>query len=159
MKVRKTKSKNIINRVLGNDQLAQISLTDAELEEFQAGTYDPVANPDDNFLAIIDDHKVIAILKYEAFTPLAISCHMFIHPDYWGSKCSYKIIPAIENWFKKHTQIHKLIVMSPESCTHVHMTAAKNGFWLEGCLTGAMYWRGQVEALLIFSKFINRRDI
>lgn len=156
MQIELSTDQELLNDFFANEQLAHLSLPDCDIQPALDKTLD-LFKEHSNYLVIQESDEVLAVIKFESLTEITAICHLYISPKEWGQKRSYQFIPLVEDWFKENTQVHKLVVQTPESCTHVQMTAAKNGFWIEGVLTGAIYWRGNIEALIILSKFIERK--
>jgi hypothetical protein len=149
MQVIKTTNTDLLDRIFSDEKLCAIAFADGKKPEYFKDT-------NNNYLVAFHNEVPIAALRFQEFTDITANCHIYVKSEYWHNKISYKLIPAFENWFLENTQYHKVVAMSPESSKHVHFTLAKNGFWLEGVLTGAICWQGKVEGLLVFSKFLKR---
>lgn len=130
--------------------LCERALPDEELENIKNGNgYCPMVQS--NYIGVYHYNLLICITKWECFTSITGNIHTYISSLLHGKNVTIDIQAALKEWFIKNTSFHKLLILSPGSCPNVHKAADISGFVLEGTLTNAMIWRGQVDDIRTYS--------
>lgn len=100
-----------------------------------------------------DNDELIGFIQATLFTESTILVHGFLHTKYHHSGIFRQIANKYVKYIHKYyPTIEKLMVISPEICTHVHNAILGLGFKKEGCLTKSMIWRNQLRDVFIFGR-------
>lgn len=150
---RTTEDSDAITTVMCNSDLFIASMPDEDRREWRHGTWEPNLH-NWTYLEVLQDDEVIGIVRYQSFSLVAVDIHYHILPQYWGTKISDKVHKELVKYLLKNTQYHKIILQSPRCCEHVIRAAHRNDFALEGVLKGATLWDGNIEDVVLMSKFI-----
>lgn len=145
-----------VKRVMLDKVLFDTSMPDSDRVLRDKGTWEPDPNNIWEFVEVVHDNDVVGIIRYQPISVVAIDCHIHLLPKYWGKKISDYAAYAFEKYIENNTQYHKLQVQCPKSCINSIKFVARHGFEIEGVLSGATYWDGEVEDLVILGKFIRR---
>lgn len=155
--LREKNKQNIIDFLKSDEKLCYAALMDEELIQLKEGTWEPL--PYCTYLRLESNNKLVGYVKFEYITNVCVCYHWYLSSKHWGSGLSNELSDAVDKWFVKSTPIHKIIIQSPQTCKEVLQAAARNGFEVEGVLTGAIYWRGKIENMVLMSKFIKRSKV
>lgn len=133
---------------LSDPELCMQGLCDADLVALHQ-TKEYSRNTNSVYIGVKDNCDIIAILKYERFTELALNIHIYVHTwlQHKGTMVEIRntILAYCEN-----QPVEKLIIMAPEPCEHVIRAALRYGFVKEGQLSKVTKWRGLVVDLVLF---------
>lgn len=111
-------------------------------------------NPTSRFLGLYEDEELIGVLRFEPMNLVTAFVHSHMHPKHWGHNKLRECLKISDKWFKENTKIHKQVSTVPVSCKEVALALLRNGYTIEGNLVGGCYWRGEVQNLVLFSRFI-----
>ena len=143
-----------IIRIMSDPILFEASMTDEDIELNNQGRW--MLDTNIHYLGLEKDGECIGIVRFSQLTSITIDYHWHLLPQYWGTSLSDEFVKLVDEWFKENTSIHKVVIQSPQVCTHVYKAAIRNGFSVEGVLTGGILWRGKVQDLILMSRFIKR---
>jgi L-amino acid N-acyltransferase YncA len=101
------------------------------------------------YIGVKENCDIIAILKYERFTELALNIHIYTHTWLQHKGTMVGIRKTILDYCETQP-VNKLIIMAPEPCTQVIKAALRYGFKNEGQLTKVTMWRNQIVDLILF---------
>lgn len=142
-----------VKELMTDPKLFRAAMCDEDLDALRLHTWNPP--PHSKYLLMQKDGKDAGILRYEWMTTTTVNIHSHLLPDYWGSGDSLEFYKAVEKWFQKNTKkVCKFVISTPQSCKEVINFAVKCGFEAEGVLTGAVFWRGVLDNMVLLSKFI-----
>lgn len=140
---------DVVKRIMSDNVLFKASMSDTEIQQFEAGTWEPEPGQYLNY-----DDK--AIIKLDPLSNCAVCIHVYLQSQYWGEGISSKLEHEIEKWLIDNTSYGKVVLMTPQCCREVLKVAVREGYALEGILTAAILWRDNVENLILMSKFLKR---
>ncbi len=144
---------------LEDPALVYMGLSDEEItqlyteKEFQIDTFH-------NFLKVYDNEELIGILKFEWFSPIAISIHLYIHSWHQHKNKFIATRKPIGEYFKKHYPfLTKALCFVPEPCEHVHRALPKLGFIEEGRIKNSASWRQETVDVRVYGFDTREVDI
>lgn len=148
--ITQTEDRDLIKKIMCNKLLFKVSMPDEDIAALEAGIWEP----SDSAVYLNYDGK--AIIRLYQLTNISVDMHIHLLPEYWGSGISDEMAREIEDWLIQNTNYCKIVVQTPQCCREVLQAAVRDGYQLEGVLTGAIFWRGKVENMVILAKFLNR---
>lgn len=146
---------DLVKEILTNRDLFYRSMPDEDILAYEQGTWYP-SDIGWNYLLIKKDDLPVGIIRFQYITSTTADIHGHMLPQYWGTRAVPQAEQAMEDWFLANSYVYKLVIQTPKPCLHIVKFAAKSGFEIEGCLTGAILWRKKLEDLILLSKFIKR---
>lgn len=100
---------------------------------------------------IFDSGQLIMLMKYEFFTTVALNIHCYLSSSLQGRGYFGELVTFIIAWIKQEMpQVTKLLVMTPDPCSHIQAMANRYGFIKEGHLKNVVVWRQQTVDLIIY---------
>ncbi len=140
--------------LLNDRVLCERALPDHELDEIAlSGQYKPFDTS--NFIGMCNDGIVISITKWEYFTDATVNIHVYISSMLHGAGVTKDIQDIYKEWFATRTSFAKAVILAPGTCRQVHKSVELAEFKLEGLLTKAMIWRGELVDLHIYGYDLN----
>lgn len=144
----------LIKQIMCNNTLFKASMPDEDITLLELNLWEPPR--DCTYLVYTKGSKAIGIVRLYHLTNITVDLHMHLLPKYWGRGESERFTVHINQWLRDHTQYCKIMIQTPQCCEHVLKAASREGYQLEGVLSGAICWRGNIENLVLMSKFIDR---
>ena len=136
-------------------EMHTVALPDNEIALILELKTDQLINSD-KWLVLRLDEMIVGFVRWNYFTSITAIVHGYLQQAYWGTSISDEFDSLTCKWFAENTHVHKLSVLSPAPCKHVHLACARWGYEIEGVSIGAIVWRNRVEHLVIMSKFIRK---
>ena len=152
-RIEETKDRALLDELIKDDKLANAALMDEELAALEQGL--SIVDFDRHrYLVFYRGAVALGFMKFEPITNVTLGYHSYIRSEFWGLDIANKLVPLLDDWFRENTKYLKITVQTPECCREVLQFAARNGFEVEGVLTGGIFWRGKLENLILMSRFI-----
>lgn len=140
--------------LLADSVLCNRALPDHELDEIAvSGEYKPFDTS--RFIGMYNDGIMISVTKWEYFTDVTVNIHVYISSLLHGKGVTKEIQGIFKQWFATRTNFAKAVILAPGTCPIVHKSVEIAGFKLEGLLTKAMQWRGELVDLHIYGLDLN----
>ena len=108
------------------------------------------------FQGVWENDVLVAVMRFEKFSELAVSCHTFLGTPFQGKGIGQKVKEVVYEYLRDTTPFTKAITMAPAPCIHVMKTVEACGFVKEGVLTNCVTWRTKVVDLHIYALEIKR---
>ena len=138
------------NFFLSDPKLVLLGLSDEEICELHK-TNQYELQPDIHYITVRENDKILALVKYEYFSSVTISYHMYVASSEQDKSEMYaEMIPMLKNYIANELDIHKLIIIVPSTCLHTQAFALKAGYKEEGRLKNSFVWRQQIVDLIIY---------
>lgn len=109
-----------------------------------------VSNPEEKVIGVFNKEELSAVLVYSLINDIMVTLHIYLADRHLKSTKFREVVQAIKDYFKNKTSFKKVIVMAPESCTHVHRAAELFKMDKEGILKDSILWREKLENLIIY---------
>lgn len=140
---------------LSDPKLCYMGLCDEDLANLY---YNKEYTPSDmaHYQGIYEEDSLIAVIKFEKFSIVAVNVHLYIKSSLHGKKKTIGITDLVCDYLRETTSMTKVLIMAPSSCEHSSKAALARGFVLEGTLTKACVWRQEVVDVLIYALEIKR---
>lgn len=107
----------------------------------------------------VDTDELVGIMKLELFTDVSVNIHLYLLTGLHHQGYSKAIGQACYDYVRDYCpNIHKIILMAPESCEHVHKAAERFGMNLEGKLTKVLMWRKKLQDVLLYAINVDRGE-
>ena len=151
-----TTDMELIRHIMTDRVLFNASMPDEDILALDDGTWEPDANCD-HLVCELDDEP-IAIIRLYRVSNLTVDMHMHLLPKYWGTGVSDKLARSVEKYLTENTMYCKVMIQTPQCCREVLKAATRDGYELEGILTAAIHWRGNIENMVLMSKFLRREN-
>jgi RimJ/RimL family protein N-acetyltransferase len=148
--IEKTTDLSLIKEIMCDKILFEASMPDEDLQLYALNEWNPTLN----CMYLNYDNK--AIIRLFDLSNITADMHVHLLPKYWGTGVSDELQSTVEDWIKENTQYCKIVIQTPQCCESVLKASSRNGYTLEGILTSGIYWRGNIENVILMSKFINR---
>ena len=147
-----TVDKKLIKKVMCNDTLFRASMPDEDITLLEKGKWEP----DSTCVHLVckKGKDPIAIIRLYALANITVDMHVHLIPKYWGTGVSAEVQTEVEKYLKKNTNYCKVVIQTPQCCREVLKAVTREGYQLEGILTAAIHWRGEIENIILMSKFI-----
>lgn len=136
---------------INDPRLAYLGLSDKTLTYmYNYNIYE--VNKNSKYAGIYDDNNhLVAIFKWELFTDVTITLHLYVSSVLHSTGILYKIKEEMYDFFSKSTSFKKVIVPVPSNCPHVIKACEKLGFIHESTLTDCTMWRQELIDLLFYT--------
>ncbi len=148
--------KDISDFFHNNPILAYLGLSDEAVTQlYNTGEY--VMLPDSLYLgAYSDDDILVGVCKFENFTSMCINSHYYISRDEKYKGCNKEIASLVYKWCIENTRAAKLIIMVPETCSHILKARKFFGWKYEGTIKKCLIWRKELVDIKIFGLELKR---
>lgn len=153
-RVEQSTDKGLIKQIMTDNRLFKASMPDEDIVALEHNVWEP----DDSckYLVFYKAEIPIAVIRLYTLANLTVDMHVHLLPEYWGDGTSRTVETYVEDWLKENTNYCKIVIQTPQCCKNVLVAATREGYELEGVLTGAIYWRNKIENIVLMSKFIKR---
>lgn len=153
--IRELRIEEINDFLVADPNVCYLGLTDNELYIlYMNKSYMPLSSSE--FAGVFDGEELIMLVRSEPFTRDTISLHLFLATKYHHTGKLREIQAFLKDYYRTQTEYKKIVVMSPETCVHVHKVVEAFGFSLEGRLTKCITWRNELVDLLLYGWIIER---
>lgn len=135
---------------INDPTLCYLGLSDEQLSYmYEHKEYNP--DPMSYYLGCWEGKKLLAVIKSEKFTENAVNSHIYMSSKLHHKKMTTKIKDLYVQYLIDNTEMTKVLVMTPETCSHVIEPLNHWGFALEGVFTNAIVWRQKLVDLHIYA--------
>lgn len=155
IKIKPIDNQTITEFFLSDPALCLLSLRDKDLHDlYYKKQFFPAK--ESQFVGIYKKGELVALSRIDPFLDLAFVFHMYVLTKYQHTGLAREVRDLMYQYYLDTTTATKAIVLAPDNCPHVKATAEGFGCKLEGRITKAFEWRGEVVDLLIYALELKR---
>ena len=141
---------------INDPKLCYMGLCDDDLNELYLNKrYAP--HHTSYYQGIYEDDKLVAVIKFEKFSPITVNVHLYIQSSLHGKGKTIEITDLVCDYLRDTSGIQKVLIMAPRPCVHSCKAAEARGFKLEGTLTNGCIWRKEIVDILIYALDTKRK--
>jgi hypothetical protein len=86
-------------------------------------------------------NEIVGLINYQLITPVTLSVHMNVLPQYWSKQVSYQITDEFKAIVTKAKCFNKVICTVPSRARHVSLFVRRIGMTLEATLKDAVTYK------------------
>lgn len=135
---------------MSDPRLAYLSLSDEDLH-FMYNNKAYKVKENSAYGGVYENDKLILVFKWELFTSITITFHMYLLYDLHSTGVLSKIKDKLIDFFRESTSFQKALVPIPSCCTHVIKASEKMGFVHEATIKDSATWRKELVDILYYS--------